>query len=312
MASGRYITRPGTAVRDSVRYVNSNFKPVAMGFLALAKTEGSLITKDEAKAIAQEKGKLPESLRVKWIKADVSFRDKQLGTWYSERLQDGGQYVTPAIRQMAQGKKSWGQDWTYIPVSKDVTKWIAKRSGTLIKDWSGLRKLAIREVFKQGLITDPMSTYDIQETIKAFIGLLPQQVASVAKEKARLERVNEERVANGQKPISVDNGVRLEAYRQKQIRAERIARTETSAAYNHGQLSAIKEAREAGYLGEDAKTWKEWLAYPGCCENCQAMNHQRMELEGEYPRHGGGSGYLKEQGPPLHPNCRCTLVYGVD
>jgi hypothetical protein len=80
-------------------------------------------------------------------------------------------------------------------------------------------------------------------------------------------------------------------------RAELIARTETMTALNEGQRGAWDDAVEAGLLPDDAK--RVWIAAPGCCDDCEELDGETADLDGEYPNDGG-------DGPPLHPNCRCT------
>lgn len=80
-------------------------------------------------------------------------------------------------------------------------------------------------------------------------------------------------------------------------RAKIIARTETMAAANEGQRQSWDQAVEQGLLtGEEQR---EWISSTGCCDDCDELNGQMADLGGEYPADGG-------DGPPLHPNCRCT------
>jgi HK97 family phage portal protein len=96
----------------------------------------------------------------------------------------------------------------------------------------------------------------------------------------------------------------------KGYRAERVARTETLKASN----SATNEAyRQTGYVKQ-----KEWLVNPGACEQCDAFNGKVIDLDGTFIQQGedyedsGGNthtnSYEDIEAPPLHPNCRCTIV----
>lgn len=81
-------------------------------------------------------------------------------------------------------------------------------------------------------------------------------------------------------------------------RAETIARTEIMTAANEGQRMGWDASVEAGLLPEDAK--KTWIATEvGACPECEALDGETVGLDEEYPNDGG-------DGPPLHPNCRCT------
>ncbi len=80
-------------------------------------------------------------------------------------------------------------------------------------------------------------------------------------------------------------------------RADLIARTETMQAASEGQRMGWDQATEAGLLTGDEK--RVWIATEGCCDECDALDGEEATLDGNYPGDG-------EDGPPLHPNCRCT------
>lgn len=82
-----------------------------------------------------------------------------------------------------------------------------------------------------------------------------------------------------------------------EARASVIARTETMTAANEGQREAWDQAVESGLLDGDSRV--AWIATSGCCDECDALDGEERALDGEYPDPG-------EDGPPLHPNCRCT------
>lgn len=79
-------------------------------------------------------------------------------------------------------------------------------------------------------------------------------------------------------------------------RAEVIARTESMRAANEGQRQAWAQAQEKGLL--DGSERREWIATSGCCDECDELDGTTAILDGTY---AGGV-----DGPPLHPNCRCT------
>jgi hypothetical protein len=80
-------------------------------------------------------------------------------------------------------------------------------------------------------------------------------------------------------------------------RADLIARTEVMTAANEGQRQAWDQATEAGLLTGDEQA--VWIATEDACPECEALDGETRSLDGEYPDDGG-------DGPPLHPNCRCT------
>lgn len=80
-------------------------------------------------------------------------------------------------------------------------------------------------------------------------------------------------------------------------RAELIARTETMTAANEGQRQSWDQAVSAGLLTGDEQI--QWITAEGACPLCDELDGETRDIDGQYPGDGG-------DGPPLHPNCRCT------
>ena len=107
-----------------------------------------------------------------------------------------------------------------------------------------------------------------------------------------------------------------EAWRDSK-RSMMIARTETSRAYTQGQIAAWEQT---GVVTE-----KVWSAASDSCPFCAVMNGKVVGLKEDYLHNGdvlsvsaGGDrtasmkmGYGNVNGPPLHPNCRCSIVAHV-
>jgi hypothetical protein len=80
-------------------------------------------------------------------------------------------------------------------------------------------------------------------------------------------------------------------------RALLITRTETMTAANEGQREGWLQAQEDGLLGP--MNVRVWIATEGACPECEDLDGTTAPIDGEYEGDGG-------DGPPLHPNCRCT------
>lgn len=75
------------------------------------------------------------------------------------------------------------------------------------------------------------------------------------------------------------------------VRAETIARTETASAQTKGTLKSYES------LGHEGK---EWLTAGGACDIC-------LTAEGDGPIRLGELFSNGFEGPPAHPNCKCSL-----
>jgi len=101
-------------------------------------------------------------------------------------------------------------------------------------------------------------------------------------------------------------------------RSETIARTESARAYSDGQISAWEDS--------GVVKGKKWLISPEACEFCvaaQAMyGSTPVPLDSNFFENGAiltaksGSTMTLDfddiTGPPLHPNCRCTIIPELD
>ncbi len=86
-----------------------------------------------------------------------------------------------------------------------------------------------------------------------------------------------------------------------EARAEMIARTEIMTAANEGQRASWSDAVDDGLLPSDSQ--RQWIATAGCCkEICEGLDGQTIGLDDEYTDDNGDT----YDGPPAHPNCRCT------
>lgn len=93
-------------------------------------------------------------------------------------------------------------------------------------------------------------------------------------------------------------------------RLERIARTETLKASNVATQFAYKQT---GYVKS-----KEWVVNPGACEFCRALEGKTIRLDenfldiGQTLEGDEGGDYMIDYesitNPPVHPNCRCTII----
>lgn len=75
-------------------------------------------------------------------------------------------------------------------------------------------------------------------------------------------------------------------------RSTTIARTETANADVQGNLIAWKES---GLV-----VGKEWITGFACCDECADLDGVIVDIDDDFPGDG-------DDGPPLHPNCRCDI-----
>ncbi len=183
-------------------------------------------------------------------------------------------------RDVPQLSAAWGKE----AVNPWAVRWSNQHAGRLVTRMTAEQQAVVRQATTRVMRSD-WSVQQATRHLKGTIGLNRQGEARLA------------RLAS-----SGASDARLERFRARLIaeRAETIARTETVAAANQGQLQAWREAVLRGYLPATAA--KEWTvtADDRLCPVCAPMSGEIVPLMGLF---SGGV-----EGPPRHPRCRCAII----
>jgi SPP1 gp7 family putative phage head morphogenesis protein len=168
-----------------------------------------------------------------------------------------------------------------------------------------LEKSGRLALLRLGLENDFDFTEDVSDSLDGYDLMLAEGIAKTTE--AELSKLISE--AN-------DEGLSINAITEKineyfnfadEVRAERIARTETIRTSNAGMVSAWNQSGivsgKEWYTAQDERT----------CEACAEMDGQTTELNEAYFYEGdefmGMAIDFRDIGePPLHANCRCVLL----
>jgi len=167
--------------------------------------------------------------------------------------------------------------------------------------------------FDLGLLSGKASEFVVQATNRAAIRMARSVSDSLAERVSNIIRIGIEETATGTDVIGL-----LEEAGFDENRAQTIARTESARAYTDGQ--------NAAWEASGVVKGKTWLVSPFACEFCEAAAKQFGEksvgvTDAFYERGAtitGASGatmaldFDDTSGPPLHPNCRCSLLPVID
>jgi len=167
--------------------------------------------------------------------------------------------------------------------------------------------------FDLGLLSGKASEFVVQATNRAAIRMARSVSDSLAERVSNIIRIGIEETATGTDVIGL-----LEEAGFDENRAQTIARTESARAYTDGQ--------NAAWEASGVVKGKTWLVSPYACEFCEAAAAQYGEKsvgvnDAFYERGAtitGASGatmaldFDDTSGPPLHPNCRCSLLPVID
>jgi SPP1 gp7 family putative phage head morphogenesis protein len=173
----------------------------------------------------------------------------------------------------------------------------------------------IREAGQHAMLLVSATGFDYEDpAILSFLQRRPQKISKFVNRETdkQLRAELAEGIAAGE---SIEElGARIEKVYAAAAgyRSERIARTETIRANNFASIEAWKQS---GVVEA-----KEWFTAKDdrLCQYCRPMDGKTVSLKGTYFKLGeefeGDEGdtlkfdFESIQGPPLHPNCRCTLL----
>lgn len=108
---------------------------------------------------------------------------------------------------------------------------------------------SIRMTLNNG-IESGFGSVKIGRNMRAAVGLTPKQTERVLKMRAQLEATKEYTAAQ------IDKMVERRIFKMRKFRAETIARTETSRAYNMANDESIRQALDAGVISGAWKIWR--------------------------------------------------------
>jgi SPP1 gp7 family putative phage head morphogenesis protein len=184
-----------------------------------------------------------------------------------------------------------------------LLSWYQARGVELAVQLSNSQTQALRGMLRYYTTERPVGARELGRLIRATVGLTPKQAQAVAAFREGLAS------SGGLTPQQIENQVQNYAGRLHRIRAERIARTELSWAFNQGGLEQMRQAQADVFAGEPIV--KRWLTGRDerVCDHCGPLDGEVIGLEETFP--GATVTIPNTFTPPAHPGCRCTLIYSV-
>lgn len=199
------------------------------------------------------------------------------------------------------------KNFTYNPFETAAHEWMQERAAELVVDITEQQISALRAVVQRAVLITHSSPDALAQVIRPMVGLYPQQMtANLNYYQNALEKLQEGNPYASLESMEKKTRHMAQMYAEKQhrYRAQMIARTELSFAYNHGEWIATKQAVKDGMLKPTTK--KKWVSARDdrVCSYCEAIDGVTINMDDEF------QGYKKSVPcPPMHPHCRCVLVY---
>jgi hypothetical protein len=185
--------------------------------------------------------------------------------------------------------------------------WVERHAAELVTEVSDETRKAIRQIINRAFV-EGIPPRQAAELLRKVVGLHSRDVAAIVNLRKRILDSPGGKVYAGKTPIRVpEKGMTKAKLRQtlskyadrlRNKRALMIARTETIKGSNEGQNQLWKQAIEAGELPRTVM--RVWITTPDerLCPICEALDGVTAKVFGSF------NGQF--DGPPAHPNCRCT------
>ena len=188
-----------------------------------------------------------------------------------------------------------GKRDTFTHLNPDAVAAAYRDTAALVRQITADTRRVVQQVMGRGF-SQGEAWPVITRRLAAVIGPLPKTTEAIQR---RMEDRQTAWVEAGGDPVSARDKAlqmaRRERDRATRLRARTIARTETTRANVHARRDSWTHADQQGLIPAHAKV--EWLAYDPC-PRCQGLGGTQIPYNASWP----------DGDPPLHPNCRCTLL----
>lgn len=190
-----------------------------------------------------------------------------------------------------------------------VKEWLENHAAELVTASTEEQKKAVGALIDMG-IQSHMSTDELARYIRPCIGLTkPQAVANKrfydnVKEQLRKDhpRMSVESIEKKAHEAAIKY-----ADKQMQQRAKTIALTEKARAYEYGRFAHTKQLIEEGVLPPQKKIWYT-TRNENVCSKCRALHGKSVAMDEYFLDDASNPIFL----PPLHPRCKCCIMYEDD
>ena len=203
------------------------------------------------------------------------------------------------LKAIEEASRKATKGMTVLSDSNDYVKaWVSSHGGELITLLSDESRKAISNILLRGQGLR-MAPRDIAKDIRPLIGLTDRQAQANVKYK---DRVYQKYLDNGLSEAKARERSEAAALKyagkQHRYRAESIVLTENAFAYNRGAHMGVSQSIADGYMGRCEMVWTT-AGTNRVCGRC-------MELKDTVVGTTDQSGVTI---PPLHPRCRCAIMY---
>jgi len=212
-----------------------------------------------------------------------------------------------------------GASFEFDAKNKRAARLARVAAGKLVTNITNETLLSIRTLI-QKVIRDGVPPHDAARMVLGVIGQ-PGATTNEAVGMAGLHHIQVVAAMNyrqtlidmGHTPSMVERLFDKYVKRKLRERATTIARTETVWSLTKGAEAQYIEAVRQGFLPANGRL--RWVTTPDekLCDFCGPMHNRTKPIAAGHGSEGEATYFLSPQGPiegpPRHPNCRCTIVF---
>lgn len=194
--------------------------------------------------------------------------------------------------------------WYFDPMGDGVVAWTKAKSAEFVTNVTQTQIDGLRAVVARAATLEDRNVDMLARTVRSMVGLTKQQSEANINYYENLLR-------NGVKEKRAQDLAIRYAARQHRYRGYNIARTELAFAYNQGAYEGVKQAQEAGYMGETVKVWCT-ADDERVCPHCGGLEGKVIAMDDDFDIQTRLSPITTptiRKVPPAHPSCRCAVLF---
>lgn len=283
---------PHQEALDRLKKFTDSWEPDLKRFIVGGRDENNVSYKDIRDALLS--GKISKQMLLEWQQTYAMFVVDALQPLWDEAFETAAQQIS-TVRDGFQ----------YDPAAPAVRKWTENRAADFVTGCSKDTQAGIRAALKHSVYHEEISVDELAKVIRPMVGLTRPQVIANQNYYNRL-------LDNGMKPEKAAQRSMKYSEQQHRYRAQMIARTEATMAYNNAEYEVVRQAQAKGYMGHVNKVWCT-ADDERTCEICGSLEGQSIEMNENFEFKAKLSkAHGMARVPPAHPHCRCTTLYEED
>lgn len=230
----------------------------------------------------------------KWQEDYAKFVNEKLNPLWLLAINAGAKYFSEKHKNI------------FYDSDRFVKDWLNKHAAEFITNINAETRQAIKSVLAYGQ-DNGMSVKELAKLIRPTIGLNARQAAAnLNYQNSVKEKLlqNNPRMSQAKAEQKAQAAALKYASKQHRQRAEMIAHTELAFAYNRGAHESVRQAMSNGLMGRCEKVWTT-AGTNRVCGRCMDLSGTVVGFEDKFFNSSVSDGLT----PPLHPRCRCVIVY---